>query len=189
MPTEAWAPTLADVARHIATRTRDTRSPGSDKLTGTFSPWTTPDDGQAQSCIDAAVHTVLTRTEGLIPPADDTLTAMARTAAEWRAAADIEISYPNRDADIRLYAMLDQRAKDAINDLREALGLGGPGAAVLPPGSIGTPVWRAPAPPPWADRDPSRNRCGPTGTRPRRAPAPATRSSTPSLEADRDDVA
>lgn len=153
--TEPWAPTLADVARHIPTRTRDTRSPGSDKQLGTFSPWTTPDDGQAQACIDAAVHTVLTRTEGLVPPADDTLTAMARTAAEWRAAADIEIAYPGRDADIRLYAMLDQRAKDAINDLREALGLAGTGPGGAVTGPVGSVIWRAPGPPPWADRDPS----------------------------------
>ena len=76
--TEPWAPTLSDVARHIPTRTRDTRSPGSrTSCSAPSRPWTTPDDGQAAADIDAAVHTVLTRTEGLIDPADadDTLTA------------------------------------------------------------------------------------------------------------------
>jgi hypothetical protein len=156
-PPEPWSPTLADVARHIPTRTRDTRSPGSDQLLGTFSPWTTPDDGQAQSCIDAAVQTVLAPILGAgatIPAGNANAQAQARTAAEWRAAADIELAYPTRDADVRTAAMLDQRAKDAVRDLLEALDIAGG-----PPGSAGGPVWspkwRAPDPPPWADRDPS----------------------------------
>jgi len=48
-----------------------------------------------------------------LPPTDELMVA-ARTAAEWRAAADIELGYPlNRDPDIQLYWTLDQRAKDA----------------------------------------------------------------------------
>lgn len=150
--TEPWAPSLSDVARHIPTRTRDTRTPGSDRLTGTFSPYTTPDNEQAQICIDEAVQWVLGRAGPALPAGENIRTA-ARTAAAWRAAADIEIAYPQRDADIRLYALLDQRAKDAINDLiqrieRETGGSGGPD------GIAGTPVWQSLPPPRWADRDP-----------------------------------
>lgn len=152
--TEAWAPSLADVARHIPTRTRDTRTPGSDKLIGTFTPYTTPDDTQAQKCTDAAVQWVLAETGEL--GAEEDLQQLARTAAEWRAAADIELAYPNRDADIRLYQLLDQRAKDSRQDLinRIEQGPGGPGGGVEGGGVAGLPQWSAPDPPRWADRDP-----------------------------------
>jgi len=50
---QSWAPALDDVARHIPTRTRDVKTPGSDKMLGTFTASTTPDDGQAQAVIDA----------------------------------------------------------------------------------------------------------------------------------------
>ena len=152
--TEPWAPSLADVARHIPTRTRDTRTPGSDQLLGTFTPYTTPDDTQAQKCCDAGVQWVLSRTGPL--PDDENLQHQARTAAEWRAAADIEIAYPNRDADIRLYAMLDQRAKDALSDLIIRIELGGGSVGDSGPGAggAGDPVWTAPPPPRWADMDP-----------------------------------
>jgi hypothetical protein len=150
--TEPWAPTLADVARHIPTRTRDTRTPGSDKLLGTFTPYTTPDDGQAQSCIDAAVQWVLSQT-GPLPPDDENITQQARTCAEWYAAASIEIAYPNRDADLRIYALLDQRAKDAMGTLIIRIKLGGESIGAASEG-VGEPVWSSLGPPRWADRDP-----------------------------------
>ena len=153
MPTEHWAPSLSDVARHIPTRTRDTRSPGSDRLLGTFTPDTTPNDGQAALTIDGALQSVLSQAEGLIDPADAEICAQARVAVEWRAAADIELAYPGRDADVRVYMQLDARAKDELRYLLIKLGLGpGQGAQDGPP--PGTVVWRAPPPPPWADRDP-----------------------------------
>jgi hypothetical protein len=43
----------------------------------------------------------------------------ARTAAECHAAADIEVAYPlNRDPDVQLFRVLDQRAKDALAAVR-----------------------------------------------------------------------
>jgi hypothetical protein len=149
--TEAWSPSLADIARHIPTRTRDTRTPGSDQLLGTFTPYTTPDNEQAQKCADAAVQWVLSST-GPLPPGLD-FEQQARTAAEWRAAADIELAYPNRDADIRIFAQLDQRAKDALSTLVDSIKLGGDSIGSADEG-VGQPQWRAPAPPPWADIDP-----------------------------------
>jgi hypothetical protein len=180
MPTEVWAPSLSDVARHIPTRTRDTRSPGSDRLLGTFTPDTTPSDGQAQLTIDAAVMGVLART-GPIDPRDAELCAQARVAAEWRASADIEIAYPNRDADIRLFVQLDQRAKDELSNLVERIeqGAGGPAG---PGTGVGSPLWKAPPPPPWADRDPDYR--WPPGQTPGRPVGAAARYDVP----DRDDT-
>ena len=143
----AWAPTLEDCAVHIPTRPRDT-TPGSDVLLGTFTADTTPDAGQAQAVIDAAVRTILSYT-GPLDATDRELLDQARTAAEWRAAADIELAYPNRTADVTVYDQLNERAKYELATLLKRLqGLSeGPQAALLP-------SWSSPDPPPWADRAP-----------------------------------
>jgi hypothetical protein len=143
----AWAPTLEDVARHIPTRTRDERNPGSDEMLGTFTAGTTPDDSQAQAAIDGAVRDVLSRT-GPLDLNDAELLDAARDAAEWRAAADIEVSYPNRDADVHVYDQLDARAKYELDTLLRRLQGQGEGYAES------APAWSAPDPPPYADRDP-----------------------------------
>ena len=148
---ETWAPALDDVARHIPRRTRDTRTPGSDSVLGTFTPDTTPTDAQAQAVIDAACNAILS-SAGPVPlvgtPNYALISAAARTAAEWRAAADIEIAYPNRDADVAVYVQLDSRAKDAYTTL----------LAVMAQTQTGTvdvlPIWMSPDPPPWADISP-----------------------------------
>lgn len=147
MAGDTWAPTLADVARHVPTRTRDSATPGSDRQLGTFTATTTPTDEQAQAVIDDAVKGVLAAS-GPLPaglPATDQVMVAARTAASFRAAADIELAYPNRDADVRLYQLLDQRAKDALATLLASLRTetGGPVELV--------PEWNSPDPPPWAD--------------------------------------
>lgn len=144
---QPWAPALDDVARHIPTRTRDTRNPGNDEMLGTFTANTTPDDGQAQAVIDAAVRFVLSQT-GALDVRDGELLAQARVAAEWRAAADIEIAYPGRDADVAVYDQLNARAQLEITTLLRRLQIQGEGATEA------LPVWSAPDPPPYADRDP-----------------------------------
>lgn len=144
---ERWAPALDDVARHIPTRTRDTKTPGSDALLGTFTASTTPNAEQAQAVTDAAVLGVLSQT-GDLDPSDASLLAQARVAAEWRAAADIELAYPNRDADVQVYRDLDARAKAELATLlRRLQGLGEGDPAALP-------RWSAPDPPAYADKDP-----------------------------------
>jgi hypothetical protein len=144
---QPWAPGLDDVARHIPTRTRDVKNPGSDTMLGTFTANTTPTDGQAQAVIDAAVGSVLSQT-GTLDPNDAALGDQARAAVEWRAAADIEISYPNRDADVHVYDQLDARAKYELATLLRRLQILGEGA----PESV--PYWSAPDPPVYADMDP-----------------------------------
>lgn len=144
--TEVWAPTLADVARHIPTRTRDT-TPGSDSLLGTFTATTTPTDAQAQEVIDDAVAGILAAVGDLPTSGTDlaNIQRSAKTAAEWRAAADIEIAYPLRDADVRTYQSLDGRAKDALATLVVALRTetGGPVELV--------PMWENPQAVSWGD--------------------------------------
>jgi hypothetical protein len=144
---ETWAPTLADVARHIPTRTRDVKTPGSDTMLGTFNPHTTPSGAQAQAVIDDAVASVLAAVGTLpsSPPASDQIQVQARVAAEWRAAADIEIAYPNRDADVRVAAALDVRAKDALATLVTGLNVETEGPVDL------LPYWAFPVPVKWGD--------------------------------------
>jgi hypothetical protein len=157
MAAEAWAPALDDVGRHIPTRTRDTDNPGDDELLGTFTTRTTPTADQVQPIIDAAVAGVLSRT-GPLDATDGPLLDAARTAAEWRAAADIELAYPNRDADVIVYAQLDARAKYELDTLLRRLQGQGEGFAES------VPFWSAPDPSRWADRDPDDLRW-PPGTR------------------------
>lgn len=150
MPGEPWAPQLADVARHIPQRTRDTRSPGSDRLLGTFSSATTPTDGQAQQVIDDAVAGILADV-GELPAAAyqaPEIAVAARVAAEWRAAADIEVAYPNRSADLDMYAQLNARAGDALATLKRALAQAGSGMT----GEV--PAWNFPPAPGWGDTSP-----------------------------------
>jgi hypothetical protein len=148
---EVWAPTLQQVAEHIPRRTRDVSTPGSDTQLGTFSGNTTPTDVQAQSVIDDATNTIISAA-GQMPPVTDPnyalVTTSARIAAEWRAAADIEVAYPVRDADVKVFAQLDQRAKDALTALIELMAHTETGA-VEP-----VPIWMSPDPPPWADTSP-----------------------------------
>jgi hypothetical protein len=136
MPAAAWAPTLADVARHIPTRTRDMTTPGSDAMLGTFTPETTPTDDQAQEFIDQSVQWVVGHC-GTLPAnltSTDDLWINARTAAEWRAAADIEIAYPmNRDPDVKLFQVMDTRAKDALATVLAAMQGEGVGQVDLVP--------------------------------------------------------
>lgn len=123
------------------------KTPGSDELLGTFTGNTTPDADEAQAVIDGAVLGVLSET-GPLDARNRELLDQARLAAEWRAAADIEIAYPGRDADVQVYAQLDARAKYELSVLLKRLqGLGEGPLETLP-------AWSAPDPPPWADRDP-----------------------------------
>ena len=97
--------------------------------------------------VDNAVGWVLAAVGKLptVGPLTDELEAAARDAAAWRAAADIELAYPERTANVNVARDLDARANSALAALREALATesGGPVALL--------PVWQAPPPPTWAD--------------------------------------
>lgn len=136
MATETWAPNLEEVAGHIPTRTRDAATPGSDAFTGTFSETTTPTESQAQRITDAAVATVA----GAVGTVTTKLEPLARDAAGWRAAADIELAFIQRDGDTTVYEQLDKRATAALTRLLETAEEqgGGPDATL--------PVWCFPTP-------------------------------------------
>lgn len=135
---ETWAPSLEEVAGHIPTRTRDNARPGSDALTGTFSTGTTPTQEQAQRITTAAVATV----KAAVGSVTAVLEPLARDAAGWRAAADIELAYPQRDADTSVYTQLDERAKLALARLIEVAGeQGGGSEATLPVWAFPDPAW------------------------------------------------
>jgi hypothetical protein len=120
---------------------------------GTFTSSTTPTASQAQAFIDAAVRSLVALV-GVLPTVGDpatlaNLSGAARDAAEWRAAADIELAYPNREADVTLAAALDQRAASALAALKTALAEAGAGVVDV------TPDWMFPDPvtiAPWGDR-------------------------------------
>lgn len=134
--TETWAPSLEEVAGHIPTRTRDASTPGSDAFSNTFSATTTPTEDQAQRITNAATATV----KGAVGVVTALLEPLARDAAGWRAAADIELAYPQREADVSVYQQLDDRAKLALARLLEtAEEQGGGQVATLP-------VWAFPDP-------------------------------------------
>jgi hypothetical protein len=147
---EPWAPSLDDVARHIPRRTRDATVPGSDRMLGTFTANTTPTDAQANAVIDEVVAGIVAAYGPVpaSPPASDQITVAARSAAAWRAAADIEIAYPNRDADVAVYAELDRRASAALATYLSVLEAAGSGTVDV------LPSWAAPDPvtiAPWGD--------------------------------------
>jgi len=150
MPGEPWAPTLSEVARHIPTRTHDATTPGSDRMLVTFTANTTPTDAQAQGIIDGNVAGLIAETgefPSTLPNLLDVQTA-AKLQVEWQSAADIELAYPNRDADIRVAAQLQARADLAKANLLRVLAFAGIGQVDV------TPEWQMLPPPPWGDSSP-----------------------------------
>lgn len=141
---EPWAPTPEQVADHIPTRTRNSSAPGDDALQNTFNAQTTPTGEQAGRFIASAVSEVLAAVAGTVPAAPVYLRSLAQKAAALRAAADIELAYPDRDADVEVAAALDQRAKDALVRLVDAISdAGGSGTegSLMPAYSFPAPGW------------------------------------------------
>jgi hypothetical protein len=139
----SWAPSLEQVADHIPTRTRDAAVPGDTRLPGTFSSVTEPTDEQARRHIASAVVEVLAAVGGVVPTLPLFLGDLASAAAALRAAASIELAYPNRDADVSVFTQLDQRATAALARLVEAVSDqgAGPEGGLLPQYSFPEPAW------------------------------------------------
>lgn len=140
---EIWAPTLVEVAGCIPTRTADVTNPGSDEYLNTFTDNTRPTGVQAQVIIDHAVSDVKAAVTSVTPA----LESVAKNAAMWRAAADIELAYPDRNADIDTYRALDERARYEWDRFLEAAGNQGSST------NSGTPLWAMPVPAWWGDRN------------------------------------
>jgi len=138
----SWAPTLEQVADHIPTRTRSAATPGSDTLLGTFNASTTPTDEQASRHIRYACAEVLAAI-GALSASPAHLTELATEAAALRAAADIELAYPRRQADVSVYEQLNARATAALQRLVDAVNDAGSGpeGSLLPQWSMPLPSW------------------------------------------------
>jgi hypothetical protein len=76
------------------------------------------------------------------------LATTLRTYVEWRVAADIELAYPNRDADLQVANQLVTRAQAAFLAVQQALAATGGGTIDV------LPIWGFPDPPPYADQSP-----------------------------------
>ena len=140
---EPWMPSLEQVADHIPTRTRNAATAGDTTLLGTFTAATEPTDEQARRHITSACAEVMGAVGGTIPATPAFLYELASEAAALRAAADIELAYPNRNADADRFAQLDQRAKDALQRLIDAVNDqgSGPEGGLLPQYAFPEPVW------------------------------------------------
>lgn len=142
MADPTWTPSLVQVAAYIPSRTRKQNNLAADELAGTFTDVTTPTDQTVTATFIPNAVAEVTGVCGVIPA---TLGTLATEAAALRAAADIELAYAERDADVEVYRDLDQRAKDALARLLEACrDAGGTGEATLP-------VWAFPDPPWYGD--------------------------------------
>lgn len=137
-----WAPSLTDVGGCIPTRTVNVNLPGSTEYLNTFTSDTRPTGLQAQAKIDQAVADVELAVASIPTELEDA----AKNAAMWRAAADIELAYPDRNADANVYAALDARARYEWGLFIDAANSGGTGDGQLP-------YFSFPAPPSWADRN------------------------------------
>lgn len=137
-----WAPTLAEVGGCVPTRTANVSLPGEDEYLNTFTTDTRPTAAQAQAIIDHAVADVEAVTTIGAP-----LEAVAKNAAMWRAAADIELAYPDRNADANYYAQLDARARYEWDRFKAATEDPDTGSGT------GMPTWTMPEPVWWGDRN------------------------------------
>ncbi|MUN41408.1 hypothetical protein [Actinomadura litoris] len=139
---EPWAPSMTDVGARIPTKTRDQTQPGNDNPAGTFNDTTVPTADEVEPIVEGAVA----QTRAAVASIPEALYGLANDAAAWRAAADIELAWPERNAQITdLYTTLDARAKLALQQLIDACDDAGTGA------DGGRPVYAFPEPVPWGD--------------------------------------
>lgn len=146
----SWAPTLRDVAVHVSSRTRQVDS--DNMPAGTFNGMTEPTGDAVQLLINSAVATVSGFAGRPLMPAAYGLCATA--AALW-AAYWVELSAPERDADVSVYAQLRADA-EAMTKQATAVNLGAGGGHEGAPDVDGVPdaypAYAFPEPPVWADR-------------------------------------
>lgn len=138
---EPWEPSLTEVGSRIPSKTRSVVGPGENDPLGTFTSDTMPTDVMVEPIVRGAVAVVSSRI-GTISAA---LYPLALDAAAWRAAADVELAYPERPGDVELYKDLDARARLSLADLLAAAEDSGGGVDAT------TPAWSFPAPVPWGD--------------------------------------
>lgn len=148
MTTPAWAPVLEDVAAYVTSRTVDAVTPGSDTPIGTFTADTYPTDTQVLRLVGTATAWVVNVTGDVVPDLEETATDVAA----MRAAALIELSYPDRDGDIdEVATVLLEQARAGRDELAAANRAGG-GAG---PNGTATPLGAFPVAAPWCNDQPA----------------------------------
>ena len=128
-----WAPTLRDVAIRIQSRTRQVDT--DNEPAGTFNDTTYPTGDGVQLLIESAVSVVAGYLGTPIKPAAYRL---ASTAAVLWAAYWVELSFPERDADVAIYQQLRVDA-DTFTKQAVAVNLGAGGGMDGQPDTNGTP--------------------------------------------------
>lgn len=150
MAAPIWAPSLQQVAVHIPTRTRPVGAVDySGDYAGTFTSQTTPTDTQATEQISQACVKV---TGAVGTPVATAAQDACQVAAAWWAAYFIEIGYPERDADLKVYEELRRQAEEATKSAATLNAVAGGGADLAPdPVEALLPSHTFPAAPAWAD--------------------------------------
>jgi hypothetical protein len=132
--TDPIAPTVADVAALIRARTKDSNG----VEIGTFDDTTRPTDAQAQEAIDHAVIALHEKVAVIGDPCTD----VAKLAASYGAAAEIELSYFPEQArtDRSPYQYLLQRYEQLLTGVEQCVlgNLPGHGGDVSVPFGHGT---------------------------------------------------
>lgn len=126
-----WTPTLAQVASYVPSRTLAVNDPTGTPL-GTFSAATRPTDTQVNGLIADAVAWVSMKT-GTV---DVSLEGAATACSAMRAAGLVEITWPERDADVNTgQTLLDQAEKmrAELETANEKITGVDPGSIALPP--------------------------------------------------------
>lgn len=136
-----WAPFLSDVADYVPTRTVDLTVPGSDLLLMTFNANTQPNGDSVQRILDRALRAILS----VVPQITPALSELAASAVAIRTAADVELAYPERNADVNVYNQLSNRAQLELDRLIQAAETSGGGAVAT------FPAWSFPPPVPWGN--------------------------------------
>lgn len=150
MTLPSWAPTLAQVAIHIPTRTRTVAADDySGGYAGTFTTETTPTDTDANEHIAQACVRVLGAVGSPVATAAEDA---CRVAAAWWAAYSIELGYPERDADVQVYEQLAKQGEAATTEAFKINASAGGGGTLNPdPVEALLPSHTFPAAPAWAD--------------------------------------
>lgn len=113
MSNPSWAPSLAQVAAYVPTRTLDLVSnPGAETYQGTFNTNTTPTDVIVNNLIADACAWVQARAGITI---DTNAQPQATATAALRAAAFVELSFPRNEDDVNTgQALLDQASAELV---------------------------------------------------------------------------
>lgn len=149
----AWAPTTVQVADYATSRTVAIDVPGTDAPSGDFTVSTYPTGAQVSRLIDGSCSWVLAGLDAALMSSDPDVVSSATTVAAIRTAGMIELTYPERDADIQTATALLAQADKMLVGLNSQNNQ----SAYQNAGSVNpmalVPIYSFPDPPWYGDRD------------------------------------